>query len=133
MSLARPRTLIGSIATLRQQNVLASNLISFDGTMEVQVGGGGVVISRSTVTSLAKNSKYFSLEKERTHRTGRLSRQSQIKFAVSSESGSGAACKGESIIESGEITKYSVWGKGNAKDSIQDCFMLLFAPLCSEL
>jgi hypothetical protein len=36
--------------------------------MEVQVGGGGVVISRSTVASLAKNSKYFSLEKERTHR-----------------------------------------------------------------
>jgi hypothetical protein len=29
---------------------------------------GGVVISRSTVASLAKNAKYFSLEKERTHR-----------------------------------------------------------------
>jgi hypothetical protein len=51
---------------------------------------------------------------------------------VSDSGGSGAACKAESIIELGEITKYSVWGKGNAKDSIQDCFMLLVAPVCSE-
>jgi hypothetical protein len=93
------------------------------------------VTSRSTVESLAKNSKYFSPEKKRTRR---VSQPRQIKFAVSSETGvndsggSGAACKAESIIESGEITKYSVWGKGNAKDSIQDCFMLLFTLVCSD-
>lgn len=90
MSLARPRTLIGRVATCCQQNVLASGRISFDGIMEVQGGGGGgdgVVTSRSTVTSLAKNSKYFSLEKKRTRRTGKRSRQRQKWFAMSSESG----------------------------------------------
>jgi hypothetical protein len=123
----RSLTLIGSVATLCQQNVLASGRISFDGTMEVQVGGGGVVTSRKyrgVVGELAKIPNTSRQSRKETRRTGRVSRQRQIEFA-SDSGGSGAACKAESIIESGEITIYSVWGKGNVKDSIQDCFMLL--------
>jgi hypothetical protein len=107
----------------------------------MEVVGGAVVISHSTVASLAKNSKYFSLEKERTHTSHRKNLSTKTdkvrgEFRIwrqRDSGGSGAACKAESIIESGEITKYSVWGKGNGKDSIQDCFMLLFAPVYSEL